>query len=140
MKNCIAFNPQLLGTCHALSKLCARRQLRGIEERCVELQLTPAEYWMKFLNLDYPDDPITWRHVRCLGIMGGYYHDATGAKLDNLYEVYKEVTPLTREEWYQQKICCLNNIFANGYPEDLGKRVFLNFQCFINDFEAAVKD
>lgn len=92
------------------------------------------------MKLEYNDDPITRSHIRCLGIMANVYDDETGSKLENLYELYEEITPLTREEWFKEKLCCLDNVYANGYPEDLGQRNFLAFSCFRNDFYVALRD
>lgn len=127
---------QLFVISHAAFKPLTKEELRGVEAKCVELQQTPEIYWNLFLELQYLDDPITRRHVRCFGIMADYYNDETGPKLDNLYEQYKNVTCLTCDEWYQEKICCIQNAYANGIPRDLNRRVYLAFMCFVNEFSA----
>lgn len=71
--------------------------------------------------------------------MGNLYGDETGPNMKYLYELFKEVTPLEREAWYQEKFCCLQNVYANGFPEDLGRRVFLTYLCFKDEFFAVLK-
>ncbi|EAT41362.1 AAEL007003-PA [Aedes aegypti] len=109
-------------------------EIRILEQGCVKLLLQPSVFWYKYLNLEYPDDPITHCHIRCLLIAAEFYDDELGAKLDNLFEQHQHDTPLDRTEWTEAKSICLARQFANGVPEDLCKRAYMTFKCFEIEF------
>ncbi|KXJ73493.1 hypothetical protein RP20_CCG015707 [Aedes albopictus] len=113
-------------------------ELRIIEQSCVKLLLQPAIFWYRYLNLEYPDDPITHCHIRCLLIAAGLYEDDYGANLDNLFEQHQLDTPLNRAEWLEAKTLCLAKQFANGLPDDLCKRSYMTFKCFEIEYLIAV--
>ncbi|EAT41361.1 AAEL007014-PA [Aedes aegypti] len=113
-------------------------KLRDIELICMKLLRQPIAFWYKYLNLEYPDDPITHCHLRCIGISTGLYGDEFGAHLDNIYEQFKENTLLNRTAWMEEKNNCLAKQFADGLPDDLCKRTFLTFKCFEVDYLLAL--
>ncbi|KXJ80920.1 hypothetical protein RP20_CCG022738 [Aedes albopictus] len=113
-------------------------KFRAVELICMKLLRQPTAFWYKYLNLQYPDDPITHCHLRCIGITTGLYTDEFGAHLDNIYEQFKELTKLNRTEWMDAKSNCLAHQFADGLPDDLCERTFLTFKCFEVDFLLAL--